>query len=90
MAVPAALSPAIMMSCSARPLPVRGWAARMPASTTAAVPCPNHAEQILAGVGTEYRSTYLILGCCIMTSMQLIYTVLPSLDSQAVYASASP
>ena len=41
MAVPAALSPAIMMSCSARPLPVSGCAARMPASTTAAVPCPS-------------------------------------------------
>lgn len=42
MAVPAALSPAIMMSCSARLLPVRGCAARIPANTTAAVPC--HAE----------------------------------------------
>jgi hypothetical protein len=42
MAVPAALSPAIMMSCSVKPLPVRGCAARMPASTTAAVPCEAH------------------------------------------------
>lgn len=37
-AVPAAPSPAIMMVWSARDFPVNGCAARMPASTTAAVP----------------------------------------------------
>ena len=38
-AVPAAPSPAIMMVWSAKDFPVSGCAAKIPASTTAAVPC---------------------------------------------------